>query len=87
MQPRQSKISHGMVVLLIKMMQNKQISREVSEGRQLRSPTHFGCNTNLTHGGKAKVDIERADKSDKRHADERDARRRRRRRGFIEGAR
>jgi len=56
----------------------KQISREVEEGRQLRPLTHFVFHANLTPEERGKADKERADKFKRRHADVRDARRRRR---------
>jgi len=61
----------------------KQISRKFAEGRQLRTITHFVFHANLTPEERAKSDKEMADKLERRHADERDARRRRR--GFTEG--
>jgi len=60
-----------------------QISREFAEGRQLRPLTHFVFHANLTPEERDKADKERENKLEKRHADERDARRRRR--GFFEG--
>jgi len=79
LQPRQSKIFHGMVVLLLKMMPRSKFPGNLQRAGSV-ALTHFVFHANLTPEESAKADKQRADKLENRHPDEE-----RRRRDFIEG--